>query len=162
MPMPVVASRIRIGYSKRFGLLALEVSLRHQDRRGGAAEGEHLQKAREVVEDEAAAEGDDLAAGQPHDRADAGEQQHDRAERHDGRRALAAIGAEHQQQHCAAGQDAFPARPAAMRGPERSMSCYCARDCGTSGGLLAAERLIDIARPAPSTEACDMSSTGFG
>ena len=97
--MPSVESRISTGYSKRRWPLALVVVDRHQDRGRRAGEREEFQKAGKVVDHEAAAEGDELAAGQQDDDDAGDDQERDRQRVDQDRRALAAIDAEHQQRH---------------------------------------------------------------
>ena len=76
--MPAVESRIRIGYSNRFWLLALEVVERHQDRGGGADQRQELEEAGEALEHEAAAEGLQPFRRQPDDHGAGRDQQQDR------------------------------------------------------------------------------------
>ena len=63
--MPMVESRIRIAIFEFLLLLGREIVERQQDRRGGADQRQDLQEAGEVVDDEAAAEGHELAGRQP-------------------------------------------------------------------------------------------------
>ncbi len=79
--------------------LDLEIVDRHQDRGRRAGQRQQLEEARERIDHEAAAEGDELAGRQPdHDRAGT-DQQQDREPVHGAGGALAAERAEHQQHH---------------------------------------------------------------
>ncbi len=80
-------------------LLGREIIERHEDRRRRAGQRQQLEEAREVVDHEAAAEGDELARGQPHDDETGDDQQHDRRCVDALGRPLAAERADHQQQH---------------------------------------------------------------
>ena len=78
-----------------------------------------------------------------------------------GRRALAAIGAEHQQHHGADAPARSPAGPAAERGSSSGIVMVVSLH-QHGGGLRRAERRADSCSISCATEAADMSSTGFG
>src|SRR5207253_4086289 len=80
-------------------LLGGEVIERHDDRDRRADQRQNLHEARETVDDEAAAEGDELTRRQHGDERGGDEQERDGDPVGQLRRSLAAVDAEHEQRH---------------------------------------------------------------